>query len=563
MVPAMRILLTTLHSRYSHASLALPCLAAYCAAPNRCFAIREFSVNQPKDQLLADILACEADVIGFSVYLWNRLTTLELVHSIRQIRPRCRLVLGGPDMARTDASFFKEHPVDAVICGEGEVPLQHLLQAWTDGIPLSPVDGLLTPACPQGSESPGVDCLDLIPSPFALGLVDVNKPLVYYESSRGCPYRCSFCLSATSTSVRSFSMERIKADLGLLMAQGVGMVKFVDRTFNCHPRRAREIWTFILEHNRSSSFHFEIGAHLLDEDSMALLEQVPAGLFQFEIGVQSTLPATLRHIGRESSLDVLAANVRQLRTRTRVHLHLDLVAGLPGENFAHFLQSVDWTHRLGADHVQIELVKLLPGTPLRRDAEACSISFDRFPPYQVLQTREMSYEQLEELRRISRLNDLLVNSGKFRRLMRSLEEHFLSLTAALRDVDACFREQNLYGTSRSLRDLAGDVANYLAHRFGDELLEKLREDLSRDYARNERVVAGSAPDFYNTGLSPGEREQVAQRVKGELQILKRSGKIQYFAAVYHHLEEYPGRRILVFLYVSKSGEGMDVRELML
>ncbi|MFO7812973.1 MAG: DUF4080 domain-containing protein, partial [Pelovirga sp.] len=461
----MKTLLTTLHSRYIHASLALPYLKAYCQPVCPTIQILELTLNQPKENLLAQIVAADAEIICFSVYLWNRVTTLELVNCLKQINPDYRIILGGPDISFETAEFFHQVPVDAIICGEGELPLRHLLTAWHTGKRPSSFPGVLLP----GEDSSGPECLldqlDQIPSPFAAGLVDLTRGLVYYESSRGCPYRCSFCLSARSHQVRSFSMERIKADLGLLMEQQVKLIKFVDRTFNYDAVRTREIFRYILEHNRSSAFHFEIGAHLLDEETLQLLEQVPTGMFQFEIGVQAILPETLQRVSRTMSLDLLADNVRALSERTKIHLHLDLVAGLPGGGLPEFFDAIDWTDALGVDHLQIELVKLLPGTPLRQQAEELKICYDRSPPYTVLSAAQWSFPELERVRGISRLNDLVVNSHKFPRLIAALIATAGSLSSCLDELNRYWCEQQLHDSSRSLRQLAEELNRYVEWSF--------------------------------------------------------------------------------------------------
>ena len=561
----MKILLTTLHSRFIHASLALPYLKVYCQPVCPEIQILELTLHQPKEHLLARIVAADARVICFSVYLWNRVMTLELVNCLKQIDPDYRIVLGGPDISFETADFFQQYPVDAIICGEGEIPLRHLLSAWKAGT---------KPTLPAGLQLPGedssaiasesrLDPLDQLPSPFAAGLVDLSRGLVYYESSRGCPYRCSFCLSARSERVRSFSMERIKEDLGLLMDQQVKLVKFVDRTFNYNAERSREIFRFILENNQSSSFHFEIGAHLLDAQTLELLEQVPPGVFQFEIGVQSTLPETLNRVSRTMSLELLANNVRALRERTRIHLHLDLVAGLPGGGVTEFLHAIDWTHALGADHLQIELVKLLPGTPLRLEAKERAIRYDPTPPYAVLSSPEWCFADLERVRGISRLNDLLVNSHKFTRLINGLRTSCGSLSRCLDDLNGYWCEHGLHAASRSLRGLAEELDRYLCRRFCGDDLVSLRESLARDYAHNERVVSGAAPDFFDQHLTDDEQTHVRRRIKEELDGINRSGKIQFFSSLFYHLPHTPGRRVVVFMYVARTATGLEVEELVL
>lgn len=563
MLPLMRTLLTTLHSKYIHASLALPCLAAYCGKDCGDLLIREYTVHEPKESLLAQIMTTEPDVVVFSVYLWNRVLTLELVDCLKRIAPALKIVLGGPEVSFEDDGFLARYPVDALICGEGEIPVRHLLSAWQSSEEPSVIPGLRTRREPETNGQSQLGSLDELPSPFAAGLVDVTRGLVYYESSRGCPYDCSFCMSALDDRVRSFSMTRIFADLRLLIEAQTPQIKFVDRTFNYDNRRAREIFTFILQHNRHCRFHFEIGAHLLDEETLQLLETVPVGMFQFEIGVQSTLPETLENIGRRASLEKLAENVRRLRRQGNIHLHLDLIAGLPGENYRQFLQSLDWTAQLYPHHLQLEPVKLLPGAPLRAQAEPLGLQFDPSPPYTVLRSPDLSYQDLERLRGIGRLLDLLVNSGRFRFLLPLLVERYRSLAAALEALDSYWREGHLYQASRSLRELFLLLDNFLQEKFaGDELREN-REALARDFAHQERVVSGSAPDFFSVDLTLEEQEAVRRAVKQELSQLPRSGKVQYFASVFHHLPERAGRSILVFLYQTKSGEGQQIKELLL
>ena len=559
----MRTLLTTLHSKYIHASLALPCLAAYCGEECGEILIGEYSVNEPKENLLAQIVAGDTDVICFSVYLWNRVVTLELVSCLRLINPELKIVLGGPEISFEDDGFFARHPVDALICGEGEIPLRQLLQAWQQGREPQPIGGLKLQEFPDDPGLSLLESLDDIPSPFAAGLVDLNRGLVYYESSRGCPYTCSFCMSALDEQVRSFSLQRIKADLKILMDNRVGKIKFVDRTFNYNNQRSREIFSYILQHNQSSHFHFEIGAHLLDQATLELLEQVPAGMFQFEIGVQSTLPETLQRVNRKVSLELLAGNIRYLQQKTNIHLHLDLIAGLPGEKYAQFLKSIDWVISLGAGHLQIEPVKLLPGAPLRLQAESWGIKYDPSPPYTILKSKELTFFDLERLRGIGRLLDLFINSQRFSFLLAELTGEFSRLSLWLEDLDRFWRKENLYQQSLSLRDQYRAVDHYLQEGFSGRKLSAFRELLGRDYAHHQRVVGGSAPDFFNTGLSEQENAAVRGRVKQELAGLDRLGKVQYFAARFEYLQDYPGKNILIFLYYSKTSTGLKVKELRL
>ena len=295
----MKILLTTLHAKYSHASLALPCLAACCLdLPGVTVTIREYTVNEPREHLLRLIMAEQADLVAFSCYIWNIEKTLRIVSDIKKIRPETRIVLGGPEVSFGAFDLMHNHPaVDFVIKGEGETVFRQLAEALSGQVPellpgsaLEEIGNLFfrdNSDISSGPHGRGYLQLDSIPSPFEAGLVDLSKPLTYYETSRGCPFSCAFCLSSVEGQVRSYSMERIRRDLLLLMQKRVPQIKLVDRTFNYDARRADEIWRFILEQNQGSHFHFEIAADLLNDASLEILKQVPAKTFRFEIGIQS------------------------------------------------------------------------------------------------------------------------------------------------------------------------------------------------------------------------------------------------------------------------------------
>jgi len=566
MLARMRIVLSTLHSKYIHASLALPCLASYCSGGGSKIEIMEFTVHEPRETVLALLLEAEPDVIAFSVYLWNRRETLELVDALTVVKPGLRIILGGPEVSFDDRGLFARHEgISALVRGEGELPLRALLEAWArdeepHGIPrMAWRDG---PTIHEGPDGPVLGNLDDIPSPFAAGLVDLSRGFTYLETSRGCPFRCSFCLSARDSRVRSFSMERIHSDLRLLMDGEVPKVKLVDRTFNYHPERAREIFAFILEHNRTSHFHFEIGAHLLDEATLELLTTVPEGMFQFEIGVQTTFAATLATIDRRVDLEGLETAVRRLRAAGNIHLHLDLVAGLPGDDLTHLLASIDRVADLAPHHLQIEPVKLIPGSPLRDTATDRAIRFDPNPPYTVLSTPELDFKALDRIRNLSRLLDQTWNHGRLRGFFAaiaaaacgSFASGLLRLADALNDRGALRHPLSFRGLCEELRLACGDA-------FPDAPV--VLEHLAHDYALAERVASTAPPLGYDTALTDEETARVKERLALELEAIRGRGvKLQHFACIFHHLAPR-GPQVHLFLYLTRSGEGMSVREIVL
>jgi anaerobic magnesium-protoporphyrin IX monomethyl ester cyclase len=431
----MKLLLATLHSRYIHASLALPSLAAACADISGLeTVIREQTINELADKVLIELAGEQADIIAFSCYIWNIEQTLRLAAELKLIQPQLYIIFGGPEVSFGSHELMAANPqIDLVVRGEGEVTFRRLMQLLTTTAGEALADESLQEigsiTFRSGDEivsapenAPATD-LDRLPSPFAAGLVDSSKPLVYLETSRGCPFSCSFCLSSIGKGVRSFSMARIESDLALLMQQGAGTIKLVDRTFNYDSARANQIWAFILQHNRSSRFHFEIAADLLTDDTIALLKTVPPDTFRFEIGVQSTAAETLAKVARKSDLHKLRANVRRLQQETAITLHLDLVAGLPGEDFAGFLASLEEMLLLKPDHIQVGLLKMLKGTAIRKTARENGYCFSPFPPYRILGSRWLSFEDICRIEEIGDAVEAMYNSGRYRVTLELLARH--------------------------------------------------------------------------------------------------------------------------------------------
>jgi anaerobic magnesium-protoporphyrin IX monomethyl ester cyclase len=421
----MKILLTTLHAKYSHASLALPCLAACCRdLPGVSFTIREYTVNEPRDHLLRLIMSEKADLVAFSCYIWNIEKTLRIVSDIKKIAPETRIVLGGPEVSFGAFELLHNHPaVDFVIKGEGEAVFRRLAETLSDqgtemfaGSVLEEIDNLFFREGSDISAGPltrGYLQLDSIPSPFEAGLVDLNKPLTYYETSRGCPFSCAFCLSSVEGQVRSYSRERIRYDLLLLMKKKAPQIKLVDRTFNYDGQRADDIWRFILEYNQGSHFHFEIAADLLSDSSLEILKRVPANTFRFEIGVQSASAETLRKVNRTADLGRIFYCIRKLRAETKIELHLDLVAGLPGEDYTAFLASLQSVADLHPQQIQVEPLKVLKGSPMREIAAREDYYFSESPPYTILRNPWLSYDDICRIETVGRLLDLFYNHGGF------------------------------------------------------------------------------------------------------------------------------------------------------
>lgn len=556
----MKILLTTLHAKYVHASLALPYLASASATlPGLECVILELTVNELPDQLLSRLYAQRADVVLFSCYIWNTELTLKLASDLKQLSPGTVIVLGGPEISFGSFDLMVKNPaIDCIVRGEGEATCTELLDALSRDLPLDDLAGITYRHHDEiiaNPERAALADLDRIPSPFAAGLVQVDKPLVYYETSRGCPFSCAFCMSSIESGVRSFSMERIKRDLQLLMEAGARTVKLADRTFNYDAKRADEIWRFILEHNRDSKFHFEIAAELLTEENLALLSQVPAGVFRFEIGVQSGGQETLAKVERKSSLLKLYRNVQRLKSETEVTVHLDLVAGLPGESLPGFLDSVQGLFALGGDHIQVEPLKVLKGTAMRGIARKEGYAYSEAAPYKILRTPWLSFEDIRRIEGISRLLDQVYNSGRFAATLGEFAAE-KPLSRLFSEAAEYFEGEGLFAGNLSLASLFEALWRFAAAGWEGERLERLRDALTFDFCLTG-YPGGNPPGFF----APRQDEDAAH---APLRLESRPGERvrQYrrtFARDYRGTPWREEATALTFVYRSAPGEGLQVQ----
>ncbi len=411
----MKVLLAALDSQYIHTNLAVRSLAQCCPAGVQPI-IREYTINQPLPQILFDLVRQEAQLVAFSCYIWNIEAVLRLCEDYRAICPQATILLGGPEVSfDAKALLAANRAVDMVLCGEGEEIFPRLLRRLQQGA--SP-EGLPGVVYRQGDTVLGdesyqtVADLASLPFPYAAGLPSKGR-IVYYESSRGCPFGCSYCLSgAIKGGVRELPLSRVKQELSFFDSHKVDLVKFTDRTFNANPSRAKEIVRYLLSNTHHTRFHFEIGADLLDDELLDLLASAPPERFQVEAGIQSCNPLTLRQVVRHTDLDRLQKNVAALISSKRVHVHLDLIAGLPYEDLPSFARSFNWVYRLNPHQLQLGFLKLLKGSALQRQASALGLVCRRYPPYEVLKSDALSGEDLAKLKDVETVVERYYNSGR-------------------------------------------------------------------------------------------------------------------------------------------------------
>ncbi len=383
----MKILLVGLNAKYSHTALAVYSIGAYLTQKGVENSVAEYSVNDPYESVFYDILAQKPDIIGFSVYLWNVERVCRLGHDLKLALPHLKIFLGGPE-AGYRTSFEKDFPfADKVIVGEGEPQVYTYL---------------------TGKET--ADTFPNLPFPYQVPLQ--KGKTVYYEASRGCPYRCSYCISSLEKNLRFKPLEQVKEELRILIQAGATKVKFIDRTFNVNPD-AYEIFRFVIEEGGNTGFHFEIKPELFDDKTFSLLEKAPKGRIQFEAGLQSLNPDTLTAIHRKNDCDVAFSNIQKILAMGNIHLHLDLIAGLPYEDKQSFIDGFNQVYKLRPHMLQLGFLKVLHGTQIGSEVKQYEMKYSPNPPYQVISTKWLSPFDIMELKTAEETLETFSNKGFF------------------------------------------------------------------------------------------------------------------------------------------------------
>ncbi len=419
-----KVLLCAINAKFIHSNLAVRYLKKYCSTRAADISICEFSINDSIDSILKSLYESKAGIYGFSCYIWNISLVLNLCSSLKKARPEVTIVLGGPEVSYDPGDILRSNAsVSYVVTGEGEETLRELLCCLEDGKEgITDIKGIAYKKdgkCVVNPPRPYIAELDDIPFPYDSFDGFENK-IIYYETSRGCPFNCQYCLSSTINGVRYFSMDRVRKDIESFINAGIKQVKLVDRTFNCDKPRSAAIMEYIKGLSVATNFHFEIAADLIDEDFLNAAGKAPAGMFQFEIGVQSTNENTLSEIKRTMDFDKVCANVKKLMAFKNAHIHLDLIAGLPYEDIKSFEKSFNDVYCLGADMLQLGFLKLLKGSGIRGKCPGYGMEHHDFPPYEIIKNKWMSYGDILLLKDIERVLELYCNSGRFKNTLRFL-----------------------------------------------------------------------------------------------------------------------------------------------
>lgn len=445
----MRVLLIAVNAKYIHSNPAVYSLRAYAQAvlgdqPEVGIEIAEYTINQNTESILADIYRHRPDIAAFSCYIWNWNTIQELLPELPKLLPDTKLWLGGPEVSFHAEKILAQYTqLTGIMVGEGEETFTQLVRFYhAPKGQLQDIPGLVLP---QGRTQPR-ELTDMSKLPFLYeDLGKFQNRIIYYESQRGCPFRCAYCLSAIDKSVRLRDIETVKKELQYFLDHRVSQVKFIDRTFNCNAAHALAIWRYLLENdNGVTNFHFEIAADLMTEDELEVLKQMRPGLIQLEIGVQSTNEQTLHAINRYMSLEHLRQVVDKIHSFHNIHQHLDLIAGLPYEDYDSFVTSFNDVYAMRPQQLQLGFLKVLKGSPIEEKAEEYGIVYNSRPPYEVLYSRWIPYDDVLRLKGIEEMVELYYNSCQFTHTLPVLEKEFSSPFALYEALSQYYEEKGYY-----------------------------------------------------------------------------------------------------------------------
>lgn len=480
----MQVVLSAINSKYIHTGLGLRYVGEYAKVQGHEVTLIEETINTPILAVLEKIMAVPAQVYSFSVHIWNKSFVFKLIRMLRKLRPQAAIVIGGPEVAFDAERIFTELPqADYIVQGEGELVFSELLEylagggsvpqhiAYREGEQVNLNGGITV-----------IDDMSLLPFPYPdLEKMLAEHKIVYYECTRGCPFNCAYCLSGISRSVRKRPLELVLRDLDRFIAAGVPLVKFVDRTYNLDEKYFLPMMEHLAQADTNATFHFEIKADILSEQVMDFLATVPKGRFQLEIGIQSTHQPTLKTINRQDNWEKLSANVKRLLSFGNMHIHVDLIAGLPYEDLPTFAKSFDDVYGLGADMLQLGFLKVLPGTQMRRETEKHDLRYMDEPPYEILATKYMPYEDMLYLKHLDNILDQTANSGGFKYTLRALlRASGMTAFAFYRKLTQWWVKAGFYPQTHNAKGVAAILKQFIEENYADnqaELLEILRFDV--------------------------------------------------------------------------------------
>lgn len=533
----MKVLLTAINSKYIHSNLAVSYLRSFTKDLDYEGKIKEFTINDREERVLEEIINENPDVVAFSTYIWNVEMISRLSQLIKRVNPEIEIIYGGPEVSFDSRTFLEEQVGEYVIEGEGEKTYRDFILYKLGKLEINEVRGLhykLDGQVYSNAKRPLMN-MDEIVFPYEED-EDLSNKIVYYEASRGCPFNCKYCLSSTSHGVRFLNIERVYKELQYFIDKKVKLIKFVDRTFNCNHKFAMAIWEYLINAETETHFHFEISADILRDEEIELLRKAPEGRFQFEVGVQTTNDDVLRNINRFVNFSDIKEKVEELMSIKNIKQHLDLIAGLPGEDYESFIRSFNDVYSIRPEEIQLGFLKLLKGSSMREEADNYGMEYSPYPPYEILKTNKISYKEILRLKKVEEMVDKYYNSRKFDYIIKYFEKKFNSPFEFYYNLGTFFENKGYFNKN------IGNIEYYKVFLdFNREILNESNDYLSEIIKFNYLLFnkKRGLPDFLRSSLSKEEEKEI----KGLLRE-KYSFKEYHLEKFSLDLEEYADKDVI-------------------
>lgn len=509
----MKVLLTAINSKFIHSNLAVRYLKSFTKDMDYNGVIREFTINDREERILEEIIKEKPNIVAFSTYIWNVEFISRISNLIKRVNPKIEILYGGPEVSFDSVQFLKDNLGEYVIEGEGEKTYRDFISYKLGKMELGKVRGLHYKIEDRvySNEKRPLMAMSEIVFPYEED-EDLNNKIVYYEASRGCPFNCKYCLSSTSHGVRFLDIERILSELKYFINKKVRLVKFVDRTFNCNHKFSMAIWKFLIDQDTNTQFHFEISADILKEEEIKLLSNAPEGRFQFEVGVQTTNDDVLRNINRFVNFSDIKEKVIELMSIKNIKQHLDLIAGLPGEDYDSFVRSFNDVYEIKPEEIQLGFLKLLKGSSMREEADKYGMEFSPYPPYEILKTDKITYEQLLKLKKVEAMVDKYYNSQKFNIIISYFEDKFDSPFEFYYSLGLFFENRGYFSKN------IGNIEYYKVFLdFNIEIL-KNKEKIVNEIVKFNYLLYNKnrgLPDFLRSNISKEEEKSIKDQLRGK------------------------------------------------
>ena len=509
----MKILLTALNSKFVHSNLAVRYLKAFTKDMNYQCKIREFSINDREEKILEEIIKERPNVVAFSTYIWNIEMIRRLSNLIKLEDESIEIVYGGPEVSYDSQNILKELNGEYIIEGEGEKTYREFVEYKLGERDIKSIRGLYYKENGEvysNGKRPLMNMNEIV-FPYEED-ENLDNKIVYYEASRGCPFNCKYCLSSTTHGVRFLDVERVKKELKYFIDKEVRLVKFVDRTFNCNHKFTMAIWEFLINQETKTQFHFEISADILKEAELELLRKAPKDRFQFEVGVQTTNDEVLNKINRFVNFSDIKEKVDELLKIRNIKQHLDLIAGLPGEDYNSFKKSFNDVYSIAPEEIQLGFLKLLRGSSMREEAQEYGMKYSPYPPYEILKTKDISYEELIKLKKVEEMVDKYYNSQKFNNIIKYFVNKFDTPFDFYYELGDYFDKKGYFN-----RNIGNSEYYRVFLDFNMEILKEdnfiLKEILRYDYLNFNKKRG--IPDFLGRGIDKKEEEEIKGKLREE------------------------------------------------